>query len=260
MIKISVKHNINRAIEFLDDVQKKSVPAATMRSLNYTARKVKESEEREVRDVFDRPTRNTQDAFYVKPATKSRLASEVGIKDSAGKSVPASKYLLAQITGGTRRLKRFEVALRSVGVLPSGYWAVPGNGAKIDAHGNMSAGQIVQILSYFRAFPELGYRANITDKRRASLRKGSKRKLGYEYFVGRPGNGTLPLGIWQRFHFAGGGFSGGRTAIRPILIFVSRSLYEKRLDFEYVARQTIEREFGPAFEALLVDEIGRAAR
>lgn len=260
MIRVSVKHNINRAIEFLDDVQKESIPAATMRSMNYTARKVKEAEEREVRDVFDRPTRNTQNAFYVKPATKRKLTAEIGIKDDAGKGVPASKYLLAQITGGTRRLKRFEVALRSVGVLPSGYWAVPGSGARLDAHGNMSAGQIVQILSYFRAFPEVGYSANITDKRRASLRKGGKRKLGYEYFVGSPGNGTLPLGVWQRFHFAGGGFSGGRTAIRPILIFVSRSLYEKRFDFEFVARLTIEREFGPAFNALLVDEIRRASR
>lgn len=248
-----MRHNIKDAVRHLDAIQRKHIPAAAMRSLNYTARKVQEAEIKEMRDVFDRPNPNTLKAIYIKPATLRRQSAEIGIKDEAGKGVPASKYLLAQITGGTRRLKRFEVALRSVGVLPSGYWAVPGDAAKLDAYGNMSAGQIVQILSYFKAFPEAGFRANITDKRRAALRKGSKRKLGYEYFVGRPGAGRLPLGIWQRFRFA-----KGDTAIKPILIFVSRSLYEKRFDFEYVARKTVEREFDPAFRGLLQDELRRA--
>lgn len=252
MIKISVQHNIDQLVKNLE-TQRKQIPFAAARALNDTAEKAKAAEVREVRDVFDRPTPNTLNAFYVKRATKQSLTAEIGIKDFAGKGVPASKYLLAEITGGSRRPKRFEVALRSAGVLPFGYRAVPGDAAKIDAYGNMQGSQIVQILSYFRAGREGGYISNITDKRKAALRKGSKRKIGFEYFVGRPGRGNLPLGIWQRFRFAGG------TAIKPILIFVPSALYEATFDFVFVVRNTVNKEFNKAFAARL-DEALRTAR
>lgn len=250
MIQISVRTDIKAAIAKLNRLQREQVPYATMRALNATADDVKEAERKEIADVFDRPRANTLNSVYVKYATKANPVSRIALKDVAGKGVPASKYLEAQIKGGVRRLKRFEKALRAVGALPPGMYAVPGSGAKIDAEGNMSGGQIVQILSYFKAFPEAGYKANMTDARRAKLAKGTKKQGGFSYFVGRPGGGKLPLGVWQRFNPHG--------FIKPVLIFVDSVLYEPRFDFYYVGKRAVEKRFRANFDAALVQALATA--
>jgi hypothetical protein len=188
-------------------------------------------------------------SLFVKPATATNLTAEVKLKDFAGKSsTPAAVYMAAQIKGGGRGMKRFERALASIGALPPGYRVVPGDGAKLDSYGNMDRGQIVQILSYFRAFPEAGYKANMTDKRRQSLARGSKTKQGISYFVGRPGD-RLPLGVYQRIHFARG------TAIKAVMIFVRSVMYEAIFDFEFVATSTVDKEFPAEFQQALAEAI-----
>jgi len=229
----------------------KQIRYATAVALTQTAKNVEEAERKEMRDVFDRPTPNTLTSIYVKSATASSLTSVVGIKDFAGKGIAASKYLASQIKGGSRRMKRFEKALQSVGALPEGYRAVPGSAARMDGYGNMQGGQIVQILSFFKAFPEAGYKANMSDKRRASLAKGTKKKPGFAYFVGRPGD-RLPLGIWQRFKFANG------SAIKPVIIFVPSAIYEAVFAFEYVARKTVERTWEAEFNKAMAMALSTA--
>lgn len=227
---------------------KKNIQFATAKALTETAVLVKKAEIHEMRDVFDRPKPNTLDAIYIKAATPDNLSATVGIKNYAGKGIEASKYLAAQIKGGSRRIKRFEKALQSVGALPPGYRAVPGSAAKMDAYGNMQGGQIVQILSFFRSFPEAGYKANMTDKGRAKLARGTKTKQGFTYFVGRPGD-RLPLGIWQRFRFATG------SAIKPVIIFVPSTTYEAVFDFEYVARSTVDKTWHSEFTKALANAL-----
>jgi len=239
-MKISVKIVGLEALKSNMAGKAKQIRFAVASALTKTAKNVEEAERREMRDVFDRPTPNTLNSLYVKPATSASLTATVGIKDFAGKGIAASKYLASQINGGSRRVKRFEKALQAVGALPGGYRAVPGSAAKMDAYGNMQGGQIVQILSFFKAFPEAGYKANMTDKRRASLAKGTKKKQGFAYFVGRPGD-RLPLGIWQRFNMGLG------SAIKPVIIFVPHAIYEATFDFEYVARRTVERTWETEF-------------
>ena len=249
MIEISVRTDIKAAIAKLNRLQREQVPFATMLALNATAEEVKETERKEMADVFDRPRANTLNSVFIKYATKANLVTRIGLKDFAGKGVPASKYLAAQIKGGARQLKRFEKALRSVGALPPGMYAVPGEGARIDAEGNMSGGQIVQILSYFKAFPEAGYKANMTDARRSKLAKGTKKQGGFSYFVGSPG-GKLPLGVWQRFNPSG--------LIKPVLIFVDGLSYESRFDFYYVGKRVVERRFRAHFDASLRQALATA--
>ncbi len=232
-MKISIKSNIDKVISGMMDFPRNQLPYAVATALTKTTQDIAEAERREVRDVFDRPTPYTLDSFYVKPAKKSDLTSYVGIKDFAGKGTPAIKFLAAQIKGGVRKQKRFERALQSVGALPAGYYIVPGEGAKLDSYGNIDRGLIVQLLSYFKAFPEMGYRSNMTDKRKAALAKGNAKKGvgGVVYFVGSPGD-RLPLGIWSRHSFGHG------SAIKPILIFVASAHYEALLDFYYVSEAT----------------------
>lgn len=225
---------------------------ATAKALTKAAQAVQEKQKHEMRDSFDRPTHYTLSSVYIKPARKDKLVAAVGIKDFAAKATPAVKFLLPGVKGGVRRMKRFEKALQAVGAMPAGFRAVPGSAAQMDMYGNIKPSQIVQILSWFKAFPEMGYKANMSGKRRASLQKGSKTKQGFAYFSGRPG-GRLPDGVWQRFNFAKG------SAIKPVLIFVRSVHYQKIFDFYYVAQKTAEREMPALIDAAIADAI-RTAR
>ena len=242
MININCKVDVKGALKQIANVKDKQLPFATSLAINRTALKVKSMQEREIRDVFDSPTPFIQNSQFIKYSNKQNLTATVGVKDfSFGKGVPAVKPLLAEIGGGERRLKRFERALRSIGVLPSGYVTVPGEAAEIDQYGNMKGSQIVKILSYFRAFPDIGYKANSTDASRAKMAKSTKSRYGVSYFVGAPGDGKSPLGIWQRI------YSNFGTATRPIMIFVKSTNYEPIYDFKFVAENTVDKEFNREF-------------
>lgn len=250
MATINVSANVDAASKQLKSIARQ-IPFAASLAINNTAKKVKDKEEHEIRDVFDRPTSYIQNSIFIKPSSKRSLTATVGIKDLAIKGNPATKILKAEISGGMRRLKRYEVLLRSVGALPSGYYTVPGAAAEIDQNGNMKRSQITKIVSYFKAFPNAGYKANATDKTRARLAKGSKSRYGVEYFVGRVGQ-KQQLGIWQRL------IGGLGTRVRPVLMFVQRNNYEAVYDFKYVAETTVKKEFDREFQVAIQRAIGSA--
>lgn len=231
----------------LDDFTQDQAPFALALTLTRLAIESKKMEEHEMLDVFDRPTPFAIRGVRYKMAKKDDLEASVYLDDFAGKGTPAEKFLAPQVFGGGRNLKRFELALRAKGVLPSNMFVVPGAAAKLDAYGNMERSQIVQILSYFAAFGEQGYRANITQARKEKLARGTKKRVGFAYFVGRPGG--RPLGVWQRVHLAHG------SAVKPILIFVERARHEAIFDFEFVAETTVEKNAELFFEESLRDAI-----
>ncbi|MGD0275913.1 MAG: hypothetical protein ABSB79_07645 [Syntrophales bacterium] len=245
-------------IQGLDEVRRSlagfrdQLPYAMARSLTQVAVVVKDREVAEMMSVFDRPTPYTLGSLYIKPATKSEQNSWVWMKEFAGKGTPAYKYLYPQIYGGDRQLKRFERALQYKGVLPEGMYCVPGQGANLDSYGNMSTGQIVQILSYFQAFGEQGYRANITEKGRAKLAKGTKTKQGISYFALQQPYKNLKPGIYMRAVFNWGG------AIKPIIMFVKKPHYKKRFFFFEVGQAEANEKWRPIFDAALDDAIRTA--
>jgi hypothetical protein len=251
-VKISIHSDIDQASKWITDFGRQQLPFATAVALNKTAELVQAAEVKEMRDVFDRPTPYTLNSLYVKRATKSNLEAEVKLKDDVYKGTPAAKYLLPEIVGGLRRLKRFEKALQSVGAMPPGYFAVPGAAAKVDQFGNLDRGLIVQVLSYFKAFSAAGYHANITAARREKIARGTKKKIGYEYFVGAPAGGKLPLGIWQRFHLGHG------SAIKPIIIFMPHAIYREVFDFQYVADRVVAKNFAGEFDKAFAMAIATA--
>jgi hypothetical protein len=246
-MKIGIQHDMNDLVRRLD-VQQKQVPFAASLTINRTAQLVKEAEIKDMRDSFDRPVPYTLNSVFIEPSTKQNLTAKVWIKDDGGKGNAAADYLLPQIMGGERALKKFERALQLLLVLPKGMRIVPGNGAEMNAYGNMSQGQIKQILSYFNAAQlTSGYSANTTASRREKLRKGTKTQRGMEYFVGRPAGGRLPLGIWQRItQFARHGDSASKLI--PIMIFVTNAQYRKLFRFDETAQQVIAREWSRQFE------------
>lgn len=264
--RISVKSDIDAVLDQLGTAAPRAIEIATQRALIGAGREVKDAEVKEMQRVFDRPTRWTLNSFQV-TLDKARMEARVEIKD--GYWYRADNYLQTQIEGGGRKHKAFETALRRVGVLPTGWFVVPGQKAALDGFGNISVGQIRQILSWFDAAEMVaGSTQNMGEKGRERRRKGTKKRRGFEYFVAHPGsrvgrgswkNGrrqNLQPGVYRRTAFGFG------SAIEPILIFVQRATYKPRFDFYGVAQRTIDREFKPRLDAALqleLDRLGGAA-
>jgi len=214
----SVIKNLNKVIA--------EHPKAVAFALNKTAFQVREAEMNEIKNVFDRPTPFTIKAVEVIKAYPNRLYSKIKLRDFAGKGIPASVYLRPQIIGGGRELKRFERRLKESNKLPAGYFVVPGRGAKLNKYGNISQGQIVQILSLLGTFGNLlGAQMNVTRE----SRKRNKRLPNI--FLISPGHHRLPPGIWER----------KSNSIRSILLFVKNVHYKKRLKFFEVAKEMINK-------------------
>jgi hypothetical protein len=240
VITISVKSNLEATISQWARIAGDQMPFATAVALTRTAKLAKEEIERQLPSLINNPTPYTMRGFRLYPATKRKLMAEVDFRVAMGRGTQGRDYLSPIVYGGERKLKAFERSLQRTGLLPPGMSAVPGKAARMDAYGNMSRGQIVQILSYFKSFGEQGYRANITDKRKASMAKGSKRtgKRGISYFVGRPNGGKHPSGIWQKTDFGEAG-----SAIKPIIIFIRKPRYRKTLDVPGIAERIIRSRF-----------------
>lgn len=235
----------------------KQVRFAASLTLNKLAQgPVRSALQHEMADSLDRPTPFTlRSITTTQLATRDNPSAVIDFKDVAGGARPAANYLRWQVQGGERRLKAFELALRSIGVLPGGYFAVPGRGAKYDAYGNVSRGQIVAILSYFRAFPEdgRGWKMNSTAATRAKMARGTRSRPGYRYFVGRPGGRGL-LGIYQDVRLA-----RGTHELLPVFVFVQWARYEPRLDLQYAAQLAVDRNGQAIFRQSLAQAL-RTAR
>lgn len=234
--------------------QGKQVAYATSRALNAAAYKAAQVTKQEMARVFDRPTPWVLGSVRYTKATKEKLQATVDFDFWGNKQgVTVSHVLKAEIFGGRRALKRHEVALKRIGVLPEGMAIIPGAAAQMDAYGNMSAGQINQIMSWFKAFGEQGYRANMRDggKRLGRSKNGQR---GFAYFVLKRRHGKLLPGVYQRFSFGAAG-----SAVKPVMIFVTVPAYRTALDFYGVAERAAVTEFRRQFPVML-DEAMRTAR
>lgn len=235
----------------LNNLQREQLPTVMVTTLNQLAHVAKNKVVAEMGIVFDRPTPYTLNSMNVVDAKETRLQAKVTPKD-AMRLNPDQHYLNPQVEGGQRWFKKFEARLYKKGILPVGYFTVPSAaGAKFDSYGNMSKGQIVQILAYFDAFGDAGFRSNMGQKGRAKLAKGTRNKLGYAYFSVQPGSGRLAPGIYMRLTLHDGQGQGAATAIRPVLLFVRNVNYKRRLNIERIADETYDRYFEMYFSGNL---------
>jgi hypothetical protein len=249
---VTIKHDLDRMLARLDALQKRELPYATAVALSRTAQDVKAAEVLEIGQVFDRPTPWTSGGVFMKGATTIDPHAFVWLKDEAGKGTPADRFLAAEVYGGARLPKRFELALIYAGAMPKGMFAVPGAAAKLDSYGNMSAGQIVQILSQLRAQRTGGYESRIggASKDAKKLARAVK-KQGYRIFVINKTHGKLVPGVWARYQFSRG------SAVKPLLIFVNKApQYRKRFPFFEVAERVAAAEFPGRLAQALREAVG----
>ena len=203
--------------------------------------RVKDAAALEMRRAFDRPTPYTMNALQLKSAEKTdpQPRAYVGFKDRAGSFIPngvdagpvmagRAHYLRPQVFGGSRPLKALESRLRRAGAMGAGQYALPGWGARIDAYGNMSGGEIVQVMAYLGGFGDKGGVKNTT-----ADRKGKLKADGTEYFTLTARRGGLEPGVYRRTG------RGGKARIQQVLRFIGRApQYRVRFDFFGVAERT----------------------
>lgn len=231
-MQISVQHDIDRLLPKLAAVGSRQVPFVVAKALTKTGQIAQRSIKDAMPHTFDRPTPYTLNSLYLKPATKTNLEALVKIKDESFKGIAANKWLHAQVAGGVRNLKRSERSLQIKGYLKSGEQIVPGKGVALDGYGNVRGGQMSKILGALQANSD-----PMQNETTASRKRGRSKKRKAEYFVGSPGGGRLPRGVYARTGFAFG------SAIKPVLIFTKAGRYRKRFPFHDIVTKVVQRNF-----------------
>lgn len=236
-IQIDVKNQVEQARRSLDELGKRQLPIAIARTINDVAQDVQEAERREMERVFDRPTPMTLNSVKVWKANKTTLTGRIFVRDEAPKGTPPSKYLRAQVEGGERRPKRFEMAARFSGHLSSDGFLVPSRATPLNQHGNVTGGRITQIL----------------DQIHANFKDTSQHvKAGRRYFFGQPkGHPGLGIGVWLRT----------KDGLRPILLLKQGSpSYGKRFRFHEVGDRAVRQNLARRFQGRLAQAIATARR
>lgn len=245
--------------------QQKQVRYAASRAINNVAFAVNAEIKEEMKRTFKGgATPYTLSAFKVIKASREDLTATVALRlDSGGKARSYDKTLKHLFTGGTRTWKGMEGAFRRLGVLPEGHMLVPGAACPLDGYGNPPRALIVQLISYFNAFGEVGYKANMSDKRRARLAKVGRTASGYktiggvQYFVSR-GRGMwygrpqhLPAGIWSKTGVHG-------VDVKPVFMFVRTGRWRQFIDLQRLGQQVVAKRWQQEFERELATAMRNA--
>jgi hypothetical protein len=218
------------------------------KAITKTAKDVERELKREMATKTDRPTPYFLKSTFVQPATKQRLMARVGLKDKIfGKNgIASADMFLHHFQGGARVPKALEKYLRASGLLGGNEFIVPGAGARLDAFGNMSRGQVQQIISQLR----LG----LDPYAWSSGSRRSKRnvKLAGRIFWAR-GNerdGHLKRGAYIDM--------GPPIGLRPLLVVVRSPSYKRRFDLPQLAAITIAKTWKDNLNASLVEAFNTA--
>lgn len=244
MVTITLRSDLDRFAATLDDLGRRQVRFAAARALNDVTRGAVADWRRDLPSIFDRPVPFTLNAAYAIPVKDKRdLTAAVALREWAPKGTPASKYLAPEIEGGPRNLKRFERRLAFSALVARPMQTLPARGALLDAAGNMSRGQIGQMLQHLRAFGDTGQNVSA-----AKLRRLEKRGMltgtavgRSKFFVATSKQDGRPLGVWTVL---------GSGHVQPVLLFAKTPpAYQPRLPFDRFFEASYRRRFPPALAA-----------
>lgn len=249
MISLSLE-GIAGAQRAFEALAKEQLPYAQMTAINDVAFKVKRAEQDEMRRVFDKPTPWLIRQVAVRKATKTDLTAVIGtpegIQDARGQAAGFGRsssgvferILSPHISGGQRAAKGGEYRLRKAGILPEGWYVVPGRGATLDQYGNLSGPWWMMILSWLNAGQWSSQGAIQNRAEKASKRRNKLERQGYDLFAVTPNS--------QRRGLRPGVYLRKGTLLKSILIFVPKAVYRQRLDWYGVFDRTVRAELPDA--------------
>jgi hypothetical protein len=255
MLNIKCVPHIDGALKALADIAKSQVPYATSVALNECAAIARDADIAEMRKAFKSPVPYTLGALAIRRATKQNLVATVAVKNQSGGRLSPIHWLFPEVEGGSRNTKAFEKALTNLGVLPSGWSAVPAGGAPLDAYGNVSGALVRKILSVLQNSGFVGPRLpgieGSVGRRLAAKRRRARATAAY--FAVAPGDeekGGLRPGIYQRL---------GARELRIIYVFLARvPSYRKRYNFYEIGMSAANRAFPEQFDIAMAKAIATA--
>lgn len=243
------------------------LPRAQVRGLNNLMFDGRTVMQHHMRSDFNAPTQFFLRSPFAVQATLAKPMARVTLRDHYGKGGDPETVIRPHSEGGPRPLKRFERTLQNAGVMPTGFYAVPGEGVPLNQHGNIPLGYITRLINALRASREAGHSANMKAENIRKLAKIKRvksdssefgRKKGYQHITGLSYFSTYDLrqgraprathlrpGIYTRSGLHG-------MHLKPILLFVRRPIYSKRLDIEALNIRIVE-ELGPRQMARALD-------
>jgi hypothetical protein len=160
--------------------------------------------------------------------------------------MPPSELLAHQFAGGGRTWKGLERWLHRAGLIGAGEFVAPGAGARLDSFGNLSRGQIQQIISQLRIGGDPQQFASKSARSRRNVKKAGR----IFWARGNARDGHLPRGAWID--------QGGAVGLRPLLLVVSRPSYRRRIELERIGRDVVAREFQGEFDKAMRDALATA--
>lgn len=248
-MRINIQTNFPEVATRLRELGRQA-PFVAAVSLTRSMQDAQAAEKSEMKRAFVGATTYALNGTFLKPAKKTDLEARVWVKDQPfGKGTPADRFLLPQIYGGTRGQKGMERLLQRSGLMPSGWYAVPGPGAQLDGNGNVKRSQIVQILSQLKLQRGAGFESRATGSTRSNR---TIARQGVTYFVLAKKHRGLEPGIYLKRKFAHG------AAVKPVFVFVKSMQYQPRLRFFEVGTATANAQFPRHFEATWARAVAQA--
>lgn len=211
----------------------REIPFAISYGVNLAAKDVKAGIVKKMPQIFNKPVPFTLGSLGMWPGNKTRPAATVGFREWAGKGTPAVKYLQAQVYGGKRRPKKYEVALRRKGIIGANQVTIPDTAFR-DQFGNVRRGDIVRMMSSLQTFTEAGFQAN------AAI--GSFRAR--EFFAFKRDN--IHITIYKRIGKSRG--KNKKRQIVPFLHVIDEPNYPILFEFDKIAYSIFDSVYIRRFE------------
>lgn len=232
---VRIEANTGQVMRALVDYSDKHARFALALALTRTAQHAQTSLRQQMSERFDRPTPYAVRSAFVRPATKAKLEASVGIADRTLSKAPLSpvESIGHEFTGGQRALKRIERYLARAGLIRMGEFVAPGAGARLDSYGNMSRGQVQQIIAQLKIGIDAYSHSSKSERSRRSTQRAG------ELFWSR--GGRLRRGVWMR---------SGRN-VKPILLVIATPRYRQRIDIERTVEQAARLHLNDEFRAAM---------
>lgn len=231
----------------LQDVEKQT-RFGIAKAITKTAKATELALKEEMRAKTDRPTPHYMKSTFVAPATKRRLVARVGFKDRL-----ASKNLLSaaerfghHFEGGSRLPKGLEGYLRRAGLIGADEFVVPGAGSGLDQFGNLSRGQVQQLISQLRIGLDPYAYASSSKRSRRNVKKAGR----IFWARGNARDGHLKRGAYIDLP--------PPVGIRPLLVVIDSPSYKRRFDLPRIAETTIAKTWEENLRSSLVDAFNSA--
>lgn len=242
---IEIKADFNVLKASLTELGRKKLPITIAKTLTFLAKNVEKKTYDAMRENFDRPTPIVMRSLRTKTATANDQHARVYLKgyELTKQAKSMADVLSHEFEGGERIPKQIEKRFRQAGLLGANEWLVPGLMARMDKYGNMSRGQIQQVIS------QLGLMVagsdNVATKSARSQR--SQRRAGY-FFWADGETIDLKPGVWQAK-------KGGRE-LNPILIVIRKPNYRALIDMDQIEREERNQNAVAIFERVFKKETG----